>query len=293
MPATSWLIVAWLSILGAAVGSFINVVVWRLPRGGNLIEPPSQCPKCRRPIRWYDNVPILSWFLLRGRCRNCRAPISGRYPLVEGVCFVSFLVLAILICGLHGVNLPPRRHVVGEGILLTSGWSGRELYGIFLFHQLLWCTLLTAGLIEYDGHRAGWRVYAPVFSLAGVAGSAVPALYPVPVWQGVEGWSAGIATAAAGLAAGAVPGWLLSRWEPAPRRNGVWLGLASSGMVLGWQAAVGLAVLVTLWQLIATVAGHRIARIRRVPTSLTLVVLTFAWLVAWAPLVDWIPWLAM
>ncbi len=290
MPAASWLIVAWLSIVGAAIGSFINVVVWRLPRGGSLIEPPSHCPKCRSPIRWYDNIPILSWFLLRGRCRNCCTPISVRYPLVEIACFASFLVLAILECGLQGANLPVRRYVIEEGIVLTSGWSGRELYGIFLFHQLLWCTLLAAALMEYDGHRAGWRLYALALGLAAVAGTAIPSLYPVPVWKGAEGWYAGMATAAAGLAAGAAAGWLLSRWEPAPRRNGVCLGLACIGLILGWQAAVGLAAMVALWQLLATVIGRRAAGLRRLPTSLVLVVLTLAWLVAWAPLAYWIPW---
>jgi leader peptidase (prepilin peptidase) / N-methyltransferase len=68
---------------GAIVGSFLNVVAYRLPRGESLSRPGSRCPSCETPIRPYDNVPILSWLLLRGRCRACRAPISPRYPLVE------------------------------------------------------------------------------------------------------------------------------------------------------------------------------------------------------------------
>jgi leader peptidase (prepilin peptidase)/N-methyltransferase len=71
-------------VLGAAVGSFLNVVVYRLPRGESLISPPSHCPACAAPIKPYDNVPLLGWIWLRGRCRACRAPISPRYPLVEG-----------------------------------------------------------------------------------------------------------------------------------------------------------------------------------------------------------------
>ncbi len=291
MPAASWLIVAWLSVLGAVLGSFINVVVWRVPRGGSLIEPPSHCPKCGHLIRWYDNVPILGWFLLRGRCRDCRTPISPRYPLVEAACFASFLVLAVLECGLQGINLPPRRELVGDDILLTTGWSGRELYGIFLFHQALWCTLLAGGLIEYDGQRVGWRLYAPALALAAVAGSALPVLYPVPAREGADGWYAGMAAFAAGLAAGGGLGWLLGRCEPAHRRNGLGLGLACVGAILGWQAAVGLAVPVGLWQLVSTVLGRRIAPLGRVPASLALVVLCFAWLAAWAHLVHWFPWL--
>ena len=71
------------AVLGAVFGSFLNVVAYRLPRGESLSRPRSRCPRCETPIRPYDNVPVLSWLLLRGRCRSCRAPISPRYPLVE------------------------------------------------------------------------------------------------------------------------------------------------------------------------------------------------------------------
>ena len=70
-------------LLGAILGSFLNVVAYRLPRGESLSRPRSRCPGCDTPIKPYDNVPVLSWLLLRGRCRSCRAPISARYPLVE------------------------------------------------------------------------------------------------------------------------------------------------------------------------------------------------------------------
>jgi leader peptidase (prepilin peptidase)/N-methyltransferase len=72
-------------VLGAVFGSFLNVVVHRLPRHESLATPPSHCPKCDTPVKPYDNVPILSWLLLRGRCRSCSAPISARYPLVEAL----------------------------------------------------------------------------------------------------------------------------------------------------------------------------------------------------------------
>ena len=70
-------------ILGAIIGSFLNVVAYRLPRGESLAHPPSRCPNCGAPVKPYDNIPVLSWLLLRGRCRNCKEPISVRYPLVE------------------------------------------------------------------------------------------------------------------------------------------------------------------------------------------------------------------
>ena len=81
-------------ILGAIVGSFLNVVAYRLPRGESLAHPPSRCPNCGAPVQPYDNVPVLSWLLLRGRCRNCKEPISARYPLVEaGTALLCALVV--------------------------------------------------------------------------------------------------------------------------------------------------------------------------------------------------------
>jgi leader peptidase (prepilin peptidase) / N-methyltransferase len=87
-------------VLGALVGSFLNVVIHRLPRGESLVSPRSHCPECRRPIGPRDNVPLLSWVVLRGRCRHCRTRISGRYPLVEALTVVTFVAVA-LTRGLH------------------------------------------------------------------------------------------------------------------------------------------------------------------------------------------------
>jgi leader peptidase (prepilin peptidase)/N-methyltransferase len=72
-------------VLGAILGSFLNVVVHRLPRHESLVTPASHCPKCGTPVKPYDNIPVLSWLLLRGRCRSCSEPISPRYPFVEAL----------------------------------------------------------------------------------------------------------------------------------------------------------------------------------------------------------------
>jgi leader peptidase (prepilin peptidase) / N-methyltransferase len=87
-------------VLGALVGSFLNVVIHRLPRGESLVSPRSHCPGCESPIRPFDNVPLLSWLLLRGRCRHCAARISGRYPLVEALTAITFAAVA-LTQGIH------------------------------------------------------------------------------------------------------------------------------------------------------------------------------------------------
>ena len=77
--------------LGACIASFLNVVIWRVPRGESIVSPPSHCPKCNAPIKWYQNIPILSWLALRGKCANCKAPISPRYILIETLGGVLFL----------------------------------------------------------------------------------------------------------------------------------------------------------------------------------------------------------
>jgi leader peptidase (prepilin peptidase) / N-methyltransferase len=76
--------------LGLAVGSFLNVVIYRVPRGESIVSPRSSCSSCGTPIRELDNIPVISWLFLRGRCRHCQSPISGRYPLVELSCAALF-----------------------------------------------------------------------------------------------------------------------------------------------------------------------------------------------------------
>ena len=80
-------------LVGLSVGSFLNVVIYRLPRGMSLANPPSHCPKCDYKLRWYDNIPVLSYLILGGKCRSCRAPISPRYTVVEISCMLLWLTL--------------------------------------------------------------------------------------------------------------------------------------------------------------------------------------------------------
>ena len=83
------------ALLGVVIGSFLNVVVWRVPRGESVVHPPSACPGCGHRIGPRDNIPIVSWLALGGRCRHCRCPIAVRYPLVEGGTGVAFALVAL------------------------------------------------------------------------------------------------------------------------------------------------------------------------------------------------------
>ena len=82
-------------VLGAIIGSFLNVVIYRVPRGDSIVSPPSACPSCGAQLRPRENIPMISWLVLRGRCAHCGAPISPRYPIVEAVTAVLFVACAI------------------------------------------------------------------------------------------------------------------------------------------------------------------------------------------------------
>ena len=135
--AAHWLIILWLCLFGGAIGSFLNVVVYRLPLGISLIRPPSHCPACKQPIRRFDNVPVFGWIMLRGRCRNCRSPISIRYPLVEAVTAAMFGVLAVV-----------------ENPLSVA----------YPCQLVLLCTVLCAALIAIDNKRPPLRLFIPALA---------------------------------------------------------------------------------------------------------------------------------
>jgi leader peptidase (prepilin peptidase)/N-methyltransferase len=125
LPSHPWLMAAWAACFGACIGSFLNVVVFRLPRRQSVVTPPSRCPSCQARIAPWDNLPVVSWLLLRGRCRRCRAPISLRYPLVEAftaalavLCVLRFGATAhaasafTLLCCLTAIALIDWEHMI-------------------------------------------------------------------------------------------------------------------------------------------------------------------------------------
>lgn len=111
------LLVAVCALVGLAVGSFLNVVVWRVPRRESVVRPASACPRCAHPLRTRDNVPVLGWVLLGARCRHCSAAISARYPLVELGTGALFVVMALRF-GLDPV-LPAYLYLAAVGVALA------------------------------------------------------------------------------------------------------------------------------------------------------------------------------
>ena len=180
-----WMFAAWFLFLGGAVGSFLNVVVYRLPAGMSISWPGSHCPRCNHAIRAYDNIPVLAWLWLRGRCRDCREPISFRYPLVEAVTAGLFLLLLVVEVFHGGQNLPvrmPRR---------AAPVSARASAGHLSLHLGLLCTLMAAGLIRWDGKRPPRWLFVPLLLVGLLAPPIWPWLHPLPAGPGVARKSLG------------------------------------------------------------------------------------------------------
>jgi len=110
-------VAAFCGLFGLLIGSFLNVVIWRVPRGESVVRPPSHCPGCDNPIAPRDNIPVISWLLLRGRCRHCGQPISWRYPAVELATAGLFVAVAVKI-GPHA-DLPAFLYLAAIAIALT------------------------------------------------------------------------------------------------------------------------------------------------------------------------------
>src|SRR5689334_22124854 len=149
-PIPPALAIVSLFVLGACIGSFLNVVVWRLPRGESLVTPPSHCPKCEKLLPWYDNIPVLGWIKLGGRCRFCKNPISKRYPIIEaitGLMFVFYYVMYYLV----GVGpCPPVRQAMFSDANpvyahVPIQWPMLLLY-LFMVSSLLAASLIDAEL---------------------------------------------------------------------------------------------------------------------------------------------------
>jgi len=197
-----WIWLVFIFALGCCVGSFLNVVIYRLPRDKSLIRPASACPACGEHIRFYDNIPLVSWLILRARCRYCKAPISARYFVIElltgGVfvlLFVLYFVSEVRVFDINGHK--------GLSAFWQGGWF------VYLLHIILLSALIASSAIDLEL----WVIPVVICwfaAILGVLGSGVgvfvisraqfSGFYPLP--------SAGPKTAA--LAAGALIGLVIS-----------------------------------------------------------------------------------
>ncbi len=213
------LVVVLAATVGLFVGSFLNVVVYRVPLGLSVSAPRSFCPTCDRQLRWWENIPVASWMALRGRCQRCHEPISARYPLVEGATALAFAGVA---WAWHG-----------------SGFSAG--------YCILAATAIAVALIEYAGTRS------PLSVAATGAGLGAVALLVPPIWIGH--WSVPVLSLV-GLALAALAFALLRIRDPAcldPRAHGRSLLLVAGGWIGGLVAVGGRSARPLVWGVAAAV----------------------------------------
>jgi len=176
----------WCFVMGSVIGSFLNVVIYRMPIGLNISKPKSRCPVCETPIQTRDNLPILGWILLRGKCRYCQSSISIRYPIVEAIvgCFFLLLYLALVYSGGHFLpyRIPNRFWGVYQ-IMEGQTW---DLIALDLYYSYLFIVVLAAAYIQFDRQIIPRRLLIWCLLLGITVGLILPELHPVPALISAE-----------------------------------------------------------------------------------------------------------
>jgi leader peptidase (prepilin peptidase)/N-methyltransferase len=221
-----FLALVWAFAVGSVIGSFLNVVIARVPVGESVVHPRSRCPACRTPIAWHDNLPILSWLVLRGRCRSCGSRISLRYPFVELLGGAAAVVAVLR----HGLSLAALAELALAATLLALSFIDLDTW---LLPHVITIPLLAAGvglsalgltgagslLSSAVGAAAGWLAFAAISFLGerilkkealgfgdvwllGAIGAwlGIAALLPVVLLASIQGTVVGLALIVLGRA---------------------------------------------------------------------------------------------
>lgn len=231
LPATDlvfgvpqWIVIAFMAVLGAMIGSFLNVVIHRLPREQSIVLPKSACPACGAAIHFYDNIPILSFLILRGRCRSCRRPISPRYPAVEALCALLFA----LVTWRDGLSFALPFDIAFAAALLALVFIDSE-------HMILPNAITYPGIV----FALITRVAVPYL---GGASHFDDLPYLNSVFPGVPVWGVSLIGAAIGALAGGGSLWLMGFiWKKLRGVEAMGMGdvkmMLMVGAFLGWRLA--------------------------------------------------------
>lgn len=230
-PFLSFVFACFAAVFGACIGSFLNVCIWRIPRDESVVTPGSHCPSCERPIPWYLNIPVLSWALLRGKCRWCRQPISARYIGVE-------ILTALLFCAVFLLYVLDPPH---WGMMPLSHEALIPVYWVFLAGLVCGTFVDLDHMIIPDSVTIGGMIAGPIFSAL------------VPAMHGETLWYRGLMQAGIGEIAGFGLLFLVAvLGEKIFKKEAMGFGdvklMGAIGAFLGWQA-----VLFTL--IVGSVAG--------------------------------------
>jgi len=238
--------------LGLCWGSFLNVCIYRIPRGKSVVWPPSGCPKCGNCIRGFDNIPLLSWCFLAGKCRSCKGAISIAYPLIEFVTGVLFLA----IWWVYGLT-----------------WM-TPIYALAVFGLLLGTFIDIAEMWIPDRVTIGGMILFPLFSMW------------VPELHGVEGWIAGLMASLIGMVTGFGLFWLIGfLGKRSFKKEAMGLGdvklMGGLGALFGWQAVL---FILFFSALVGSIVGvvlmvmKKKERLSQIPYGPYLALAAFVWL---------------
>lgn len=232
-------------LFGLAIGSFLNVCIYRLPRRESIALPRSFCPHCRTAIAWYDNIPLLSYLLLRGKCRHCGGPISIRYPLVE-------LITGILFVGAHLQLLNMRQILFREHAIYLS-------LIIIPFFWYFIASLIALSLIDWEHFILPDRITYPLIFIGLLFAVISPEHFCLFQWRRVitPAWLAALKYSVFGLVIGGSSLWLIGIAGKAVfKKEAMGLGdvklMAAVGAWQGWQMAL---LAIFLGALVASIVG--------------------------------------
>ncbi|MEM1227830.1 MAG: prepilin peptidase [Planctomycetota bacterium] len=253
---------------GACVGSFLNVVAASAPRGESIALRSSACPECGTPIRRIDNLPIMSYLMLRGRCRDCEAAIPIRYFAVELVGFTIFGSLFVYELVTGAANVPGFQSYTYAGILWIILYTKWPVVGIYLLHCLLFSCVLMLALMERDRLRPPRKMAITLLVLFAGVVIAIPTMLTVSLvdqtpFQLPTSFPSWLDRAATCIAGG-ISGWMIGQLMMSlSRRHGQDSSLLAAALVLlgvslGWQAVLTIAI---TW-LIVTVIFNFLDRAR-------------------------------
>jgi leader peptidase (prepilin peptidase)/N-methyltransferase len=259
------MIAGWSFFVGSSIGSFLNVVAWRMPRGMR-INGRSHCPRCDNILQWYDNLPVIGWLALGGRCRLCRLPISPRYPIVEAT--VGFCVMWIVVRGVYSdaSHLPfwPKRF--GYTTSLWIPYLSNDSLAIITYHVAGIACLWALALVRADGSRLPRPLIFWCLLLVAIPMLVVPSFAVVP-WTVRENelWSPDgkYLNAVMRVLTGGAMAVMLARMmvkyvcpaadpklnplgESTTRFMDLVMLLAVAAIVVGWQAAIPVTVVAIL-----------------------------------------------
>ena len=243
------------TLFAACLGSFSNVVIYRVPNHLSIAWPPSTCPKCQNRIKPYDNIPVLSWLILRGKCRSCKNPISAQYPIIEAIC----AVLGFFLC----------RQVFGQNldILLLDGVFLR-LFALYAGMIIFLVGSLALAVIDYQTTEIPPEVALPIAALGIAVSFALPDAFPYATILGNITWLDSIL---GGLIGGGIIVAIIGGYYLLTKRIGmgggdIWM-MVMVGAFLGWQCLPFIFLAASVQGIIAAVIGILMGRKQQTETQ--------------------------